>query len=109
MQYYKKWILAIATLSLVIGLTWALKAQQKQNETPKSYSVTLSLDQWRTILNGLEAIKSAVKTSNMPANQATFISDSLLLTYQVEFNQQIQSQLNAEQKQKDTLVKPKKN
>lgn len=102
MKFYKKWGLAIAVFILAVGITYALRAQQKPKEPPKSYTVTLSIDEWQSILRGLEAVKSAVKTSNMPANQATFISDSLLLTYQIEFNRQIQAQLNAEQKQKDS-------
>ena len=110
MQFYKKWGLAIAVLILAVGITFALRAQQKANQTPKSYSVTLSLDQWQLIFNGLESIKTSVKLSNMSARESTFISDSIIATLQNEFGRQIQAQLSADQKQKDsTSVKNKKN
>lgn len=95
-------IIVIASVS-----TWALKAQTKPKEAPRTYHVTLTIDQWQSILNGLDVVKNAVKTSNMPAAQATFISDSLISIYQNEFGRQIQGQLIAEQK-KDT-IKNKKN
>lgn len=101
-------LLYFAIVILATGITWALQAQNKPKEAPKTYSVTLSLNQWQSVINGLEAVKSAVKTSNMPANQATYISDSIILTYQMEFSRQIQFQVTEENK-KDSLVKPKKN
>lgn len=87
------------------GVTWALKAQTKPKEAPKAYHVTLTIDQWQAVFNGLETIKNAVKTSNMPAAQSTFISDSLISTYQNEFGRQIQGQLAAEQKAKPEVKK----
>lgn len=102
-------IIVIASVS-----TWALKAQTKPKEPPKVYNVSLTLDQWQNVFNGLESIKNAVKTSNMPAAQATFISDSLINVYQTEFGRQLNQQMAAEQKpksdvKKDSTIKNKKN
>lgn len=105
MELYKKWTLGISTLVLASSITWALKAQTKPKEAPKAYHVTLTIDQWQAVMNGLESIKNAVKTSNMPAAQSTFISDSLIATYQNEFGRQIQNQLAAEQKVKTEIKK----
>lgn len=100
--------LFISVITLVSGLTWALKAQTKQSTT-KTYSVTLTLDQWQGLINGVEGVKNKLKLSNLPSNEVTFINDSLLNLIQGEFVRQIQKQLVAEQKPKDTTSKTKKN
>lgn len=110
MKFYKKWGLAIAVFILAVGITFALRAQQKPNESPKSYAVTLSLEQWQGLINGMEEIKNKLKLSTMSSRDVTFINDSLLVVYQSEFIRQIQLQLAIEQKQKDsTSNKAKKN
>lgn len=90
--------------------TWALKAQNKP--APKTYHISLTLDQWNSVFNGLETIKNAVKVSNMPAVQSTFISDSIITVYQNEFSRQLNQQIAAEQKAKPEVkkdsTKPKK-
>lgn len=108
----KRLVLFLGITIAISAITWVLKAQTKPKEAPKTYHVTLTIDQWQAVMNGLESIKNAVKTSNMPAAQSTFISDSLISTYQNEFGRQIQGQLAAEQNpnpgvKKDT-TKPKK-
>lgn len=99
-------------LGITIGasaITWALKAQTKTKEAPRAYHVVLTIDQWQSVMNGLESIKNAVKTSSMPAAQSTFISDSLISTYQNEFWRQIQGQRAAEQKAKTEIKKDSTN
>jgi hypothetical protein len=108
----KRLVLFLGITITASAITWVLNAQTKPKEPPKTYHVNLTIDQWQSIFNGLESIKNAVKTSNMSAAQSTFISDSLISTYQNEFLRQIQGQLAAEQKpqqqvKKDT-TKPKK-
>lgn len=90
--------LALLFILIVIAsaFTWALKAQTKPKEVSKDYHVVLTIDQWQAVLNGLEVIKNAVKTSNMSAAQSTFISDSLISIYQNEFLRQIKGQQAAE-------------
>lgn len=105
----KRLQLFLAIIVIVSVSTWALKAQTKPKEAPKAYYVTLTIDQWQAVMNGLESIKNAVKTSNMPAAQSTFISDSLISTYQNEFLRQIQGQLSAEQKVKTEVKKDSTN
>lgn len=108
----KRVLVFIAVITIVSGLTWALKAQQKPPQPPKTYSVTLTREQWSLVLNGLETIKNSVKVSNMPAKESTFISDSLITIYQTEFVRQINTQLEAERPnpevKKDTTTKSKK-
>lgn len=105
----KRVLLFLGITTSISVITWALKAQTKPKEAPKAYHVTLTIDQWQSVMNGLESIKNAVKTSNMPAAQSTFISDSLISTYQNEFLRQIQGQLSAEQKVKTEIKKDSTN
>lgn len=92
----KRVLLFIAVILIATVITETLIAQRKANEAPKTYSVTLTIDQWNSVFNGLESIKNAVKTSNMSAAQSTFISDSLIAVYQNEFGRQLNQQLAAE-------------
>lgn len=112
-DYLINWFKYSGILLMAVCITWAVKAQVKQKEAPKTYSISLTLDQWQSVFNGLESVKNAVKTSNMPASQATFISDSLISLYQNEFGRQIQMQLAAEKSKlevsKDSTNKNKKN
>lgn len=112
----KRLLLFFGITIAISAITWVLKAQDINKSghpiiksTPKSYEVKLTLDQWQAVMNGLESIKNAVKTSNMPAAQSTFISDSLISTYQNEFGRQIQFQLAAEQKAKTEVKKDSTN
>lgn len=93
----KRVLLFSAIITIVSVSTWALKAQTKPKQAAtKTYSVNLTIDQWNSVFGGLESIKNAVKTSNMPAAQSTFISDSLINVYQNEFSRQLNQQLAAE-------------
>lgn len=112
----KRILLFLGTIALVSVITMHLQAEYKKEHQlpPKTYSVTLTYEQWGNVINGLESIKSAIKLSTMPANQSTYICDSLILGYQIEFNRQIisqkQSEENAAQQKKDsTITKTKKN
>lgn len=104
-------LLFISVITIVSGLTWALKAQTKQTQQANTYSVTLTPEQWNNVIGGLESIKNAVKVSNMPAIQSTFISDSLISVYQNEFSRQINKQIELrrpmDEVKKDS-TKPKK-
>ena len=87
----KRLVLFLGITVIASVATWALKAQNKP--ASKTYKVELTIDQWNSVFNGLESIKNAVKTSNMPAAQSTFISDSLITVYQSEFSRQLNLQL----------------
>lgn len=97
--------LFFSIILLVTAITWVAKAQTKPKELLKTYSVSLTLEQWQNVLNGLEVVKNSVKTSTMPSNQTTYIVDSLINPYQNEFGRQIQGQLAAEQKAKTEVKK----
>lgn len=108
----KKAIIYSSIILLFVIGTWALKAQNKPKEAPKVYQVSLTLDQWNSVFNGLETIKNAVKVSNMPAVQSTFISDSIITVYQTEFSRQLNQQIASEKAKpevKKDSTKTKKN
>lgn len=99
-------------ISIITGAAClTMMAQTKPQSQTKTYNVSLTKEAWYSVLNGLEAIKSTVKMSNMPANQSTYISDSLITVYQVEFSRQINLQLDSEKSKPDVkkdTTKPKK-
>lgn len=103
----KRLVLSLGIIVAASCITWALKAQDKPKQSLKTYNVTLTREQWAVVLNGLELVKNAVKTSNMTAAQSTFICDSVLSVYQLEFDRQVTTQLAAEQKLKDSTNKKK--
>lgn len=90
----KRVLLFLGIITAASVITGVLNAQSKPAQ--KTYKVELTIDQWNSVFNGLESIKNAVKTSNMPAAQSTFISDSLINIYQNEFSRQLNQQLAAE-------------
>lgn len=108
----KRLSLFLGITLLASAITWVLKAQDKPKQTPKTYNVSLTKEQWFSVLNGLESIKNTVKVSNMSAIQSTFISDSLIGMYQNEFYRQLNLQFESEkikpEVKKDT-TKTKKN
>lgn len=107
----KRVLLFLGILVAASLITGVLIGRQKPPQPPKTYNVSLTKEQWYSVINGLEAIKSSVKLSNMPASQSTFISDSLIAVYQVEFSRQVNLQLDAEKsktEKKDSTTKYKK-
>lgn len=92
----RRLLLVITVLAGISCITWALNAQQKIPQPPKTYTVTLTPEQWEGVLTGLESIKNAVKVSSMTAKESTFISDSLISPYQNEFLRQIRKQIEAD-------------
>lgn len=100
MQFYKKWGLAIATLILASGITWALKAQQKIED--KKYKVEMTVQEWSIKLQYLDYVKQQLRVSDLPSKQVAFISDSLISPFQTQIMQQIQFQLASEQR-RDTI------
>lgn len=92
-------------LSIVL-ITYALKANAQQKQVQKKYKVEQSIEWWSQTINAIEAAKTQLKQSDLPAKNVTYLSDSILAKIQFEITKQVQDQLNAEQK-KDTS-KPKK-
>jgi len=83
---------------------WFLKAQiPPKKETPK-YTVTMSLDEWQSVMNGIEATKNYLKSSTVPARDVTYLNDSILSPIQMRLAAQINLQL---QQQIDTTKKKK--
>lgn len=108
----RRLLLVITVLAGISCITWALRGQQKIPQTQKTYTVTLTPEQWESVLGGLESIKNIVKVSSITAKESTFISDSLIAPYQNEFLRQIKKQIEAERLKpevKKDSTKPKKN
>lgn len=102
--------LFISVITLVSGLTWALKAQTKSAE--KKYTVTQSIEWWSHALNVLEAAKTQLKQSDLPSKNVVYMADSLMAPIQMEITKQVQDQLNAERAKTETkkdTTKTKKN
>lgn len=104
--------LFISVITLVSGLTWALKGQTKQ-PPQKKYKVELSLQEWQQVMAAIEMSTAALKRSDLPSKDVVFINDSLFARIQSAFAYQINAQLEAEKSKpevkKDTTNKIKKN
>lgn len=101
----KKSFLYAGILIGAVGITWALKAQQKVED--KKYKVEMTVQEWSIKLQYLDYVKQQLRQSDLPSKQVAFISDSLLTPFQSEITKQIQFQLASEQRRDTT--KPKKN
>lgn len=97
-----KTTLAIIGLTLSVCFWWRIDvwAQERniKKETPK-YSVTLTVEEWNAVLNGIEATKNYLKASTSPAKDVTYLGDSILTPIQQRFAAQINLQI---QQQSDT-------
>ena len=102
----KKSFLYAGILIGAVGITWALKAQQKGED--KKYKVEMTVQEWSIKLQYLDYVKQQLRVSDLPSKQVAFISDSLITPFQSEITKQIQFQLASEQR-RDTTSKPKKN
>lgn len=102
----KKSFLYAGILIGAVGITWALKAQQKVED--KKYKVEMTIQEWSIKLQYLDYVKQQLRVSDLPSKQVAFISDSLITPFQSEITKQIQFQLASEQR-RDTTSKPKKN
>ena len=99
----KKAFLYAGILIGAVGITWALKAQQKVDKT---YEVKMTLNEWSIKLQYLDYVKQQLRQSDLPSKQVAFISDSLLTPFQSEITKQIQFQLASEQR-RDTIKQQK--
>jgi hypothetical protein len=92
---------------LVLGFMICMAFQTHQ---AKTYSVSMTLEQWSMRINQLEYIKQQLRQSDLPSKQVALITDSVLSPIQSEISQQVQKQLTDEkaaQMKKDS-TKPKK-
>lgn len=92
----------IAIILIATSATWVLKAQFPAKKETLKYTVTMSLDEWQSVMNGLEATKNYLKSSNSPARDVTYLSDSIISPIQYRFSSQINLQI---QQQGDSTKK----
>lgn len=102
----------LGILLLAVCLTWALKAQLKPEE--KKYPVSLTIPEWEKTVSQLQWIQQQIKQSDMPSRNSVYANDSILTPLVQQIFYQINSQVQAENKQKsiqpkDTSAKTKKN
>lgn len=74
---------------------------------PKTYTVTLSLDEWRSVLQVIDTSSKLLNKSDLPAKEVVFANSGLAQINQaIQF--QVSAQLQAEAKKDSTnAVKPK--
>lgn len=76
-----------------------------RNQPTKTYSVSLTTDQWQSRLQTINASKEIMRKSTLPGNVISQYSDSLSVMAQ-EISEQVGAQIQREQKVDST--KPKK-
>lgn len=97
--------LAIIGLTLSVCFWWRVDVwgqERKANQSTPKYTVTMSLDEWQSVMNGLEATKNYLKSSSSPARDVTYLSDSIISPIQYRFSSQINLQI---QQQGDSTKK----
>ena len=99
----KKSFLYAGILIGAVGITWALKAQQKVED--KKYKVEMTVQEWSIKLQYLDYVKQQLRVSDLPSKQVAFISDSLITPFQSEITKQIQFQLASEQRRDTSKIK----
>jgi len=85
-----------------------LVAFAQSNPPPKTYTVTLSLDEWRYVLQAIDTSSKLLNESDLPVRKVIFANNSLAQVNQT-IQVQVSAQIQAEAK-RDSLnaVKPKK-
>ena len=75
-------IASVLTLSFIVA------------DEEKKYKVELPMSQWNKHNNGLNAIGSYLRSTNLPAKDVSYIQDSILTPFQMELSKQISAQLD---------------
>lgn len=94
-------------------ITWALKAQTKPEE--KRYNVSMTIPEWEKTLSQLQWVQTQIKQTDMPTRNSGYANDSILTPLIQQIYYQLNSQIQAENKQKSiqskdsTSAKTKKN
>ena len=77
-------------------------------EPPKTYTVTLSLDEWRGVLQAIDTSSKLLNKSDLPVREVIFANQSLAQVNQaIQF--QVSAQLQAEAKKDSTNASKPKN
>lgn len=99
-----KQVITLASLFILIGIVGF-----KNEQGPKSYSVTLSIEEWQGILNQLDSTRKIILDSDIPTRKTVYATSSLsFLTQSIQM--QVSQQLAVEQKSdsaKPATKKPK--
>lgn len=105
----KRLITFLGIITAVSFFTFVLNGQVKQlPQIPaKTYTVTLTLEQWQAIMNSMDYAKNTLKISDLKSKDVTYLNDSLFTPIQNVFIQQIQSQIAIETQKKDSTNKKK--
>jgi hypothetical protein len=82
---------SIAAIFVVVLFTASSLSAQKVRAS-KTYSVTLTVDEWNTAMQTINNAREIMKKSTFPANVVSDWSDSLL-SVQLKLSSQIQDQM----------------
>lgn len=100
-------VIGIISVSAYILLLFAWRGRI-YNPPAKTYTVTLSLDEWRSVLQVIDTSSKLLNKSDLPAKEVVFANSGLAQINQaIQF--QVSAQLTAEAKKDSTTnaVKPK--
>lgn len=92
----------------IISFLLVLQSFRTIPPPPKTYTVTLNLDEWRGVLQAIDTSSKLLNKSDLPVREVIFANQSLAQVNQaIQF--QVGQQLQAEAKKDSTnAVKPKK-
>ena len=67
---------------------------------PGTYAVTLSIEEWSRIANGMQHTMGKIRYSDLPSRDVSIIIDSIFVPLLSQLQNQISSQVQAEEKAK---------
>ena len=85
---------------------FASSAKAQKVQTPKTYTVSLTKEQWLSVLGNMDSCNRIVQESDIPVRKANFILQSYSTLYQT-VSLQVGAQIQAEEKAAADTTKPK--
>lgn len=99
----KRLVLFLSITIAASAITWALKAQTKPED--KRYKIEMTIPEWEKAISQLQWISAQIKQSDIPSRNSAYANDSILTPLVQQIFYQLNSQIQAEQKQKS--IQPK--
>lgn len=107
-QYQKREVRLKNQYRAFIGLFLALfiLVAWKRHQVPKTYTVTLSREQWGEVLQGIDSTNKLLLESDLPTRKSVYASSKLsFLTQTIQM--QVGQEIAEEQKKATDTTKPK--
>lgn len=99
----KRLVLFFGITIAASAITWALKAQIKPEE--KRYNVSMTIPEWEKAISQIQWVQQQIKQSDMPSRNSVYATDSILTPLVQQIFYQLNSQIQAENKQKSIQSK----